>query len=69
MSTYKDIQEYIKNKHGITVQTCWISDMKEFHGLPKRTAPNRISKDTKVKPCPEDKKGLITEAFRHFDMI
>lgn len=69
MATYKDIQNYIRNKHNVVVQTCWIADMKELHGLPKRTAPNRISTDSKVKPCPEDKKVLITEAFNHFKMI
>ena len=69
MATYKEIQNFIHKKHGILVQTCWIADMKEYHNLPKRTAPNRISKECKVKPCPEDKRGLITEAFIYFNMI
>lgn len=69
MATYKEIQDHIRNKHKIVVQTCWIADMKEFHGLPKRTAPNRISNDAKVKPCPEDKRDIITEAFNYFKMI
>ena len=69
MATYKEIQAYVREKHNIGVQTCWIADMKEFHGLHKRTAHNRISLEKKVKPCPENKKVLITEAFKHFDMI
>lgn len=69
MATYKKIQDYIRNKHNIIVQTCWIADIKEQHGLKKRTAPNRISLETKVKPCPEDKKLFIIEAFKHFKMI
>ena len=69
MATYKEIQNYIHVKHGILVQTCWIADMKEYHNLPKRTAPNRISKEYKVKPCPEDKRELITEAFIYYNMI
>lgn len=69
MATYKEIQEHIKSKHGFTVKTCWIADMKEICGLPKRIAPNRISQDSKVQPCPEDKKIVIIEAFKHFNMI
>jgi len=69
MATYKEIQSYIRSKYNIVVQTCWIADMKEYHGLNKRVAANRISIETKVKPCPEDKKSLITEAFRYFGMM
>lgn len=69
MATYKEIKEYIKKEYGVNVQTCWIADMKEQHGLPKRIAPNRIDKNKKVKPCPEQKRILITEAFKHFKMI
>lgn len=69
MATYKEIQDYIRSKHNIVVQTCWIADMKEHHGFNKRTVPNRINLETKVKPCPEDKKSLITDAFKHFEMI
>lgn len=69
VATYNEIQGYIRDKYGITVKTCWIADMKEIHGLPKRVAPNRISMDMKVQPCPKDKKEMITDAFKHFEMI
>ena len=69
MATYKDIQSFIKEKHGITAQTCWIADMKEKCGLPKRKAPNRISEDSRVKPCPAEYEKYIEEAFKHFGMI
>lgn len=69
MATYKEITDHIKNKHGVIVQTCWIADIKEYHGLPKRIAPNRISNNSKVKSCPENKKDIITEAFKYFKMI
>lgn len=29
MATYKQIQEYIKQKHGYIPKSCWIAHMKE----------------------------------------
>ena len=69
MATYKKIQEYIQENFGQSVKTCWIADMKEIHGLSKRVASNRISLNSKVYPCPEEKKTIISEAFKHFGMI
>ena len=69
MATYKEIQTYVRENHSITIKTCWIADMKEKCGLPKKIAPNRISKDSKVYPCPVDKEEIIKEAFKHFEMI
>lgn len=69
MATYKQIQEYIKSKHGFAVKTCWIADMKEMCRLPKMIARNRINLKSKVQPCPEDKRDVIFDAFRHYEMI
>ena len=69
MATYKEIQKYVKDNHGITVKTCWIADMKEKLGLPRRDAPNRISKDSRVNPCPHEYETFIKDAFKHFQMI
>lgn len=69
MATYKEIQIYIKDKHNVVVQTCWIAHMKEKLGLPKRTASNRISEYSRVKPCPSEYEIFIEEAFRNFGMI
>lgn len=69
MATYKEIQGYVKEKYNVSIKTCWIADMKEHHGLNKRVAPNRINEDSKVYPCSEDKKEMITDAFKHFKMI
>lgn len=69
MATYKEIQTFVKEKHGFTVKTCWIADMKEICCLTKKVAPNRISLDSKTNPCPEAKKEAIREAFRYFKMF
>jgi hypothetical protein len=69
MATYKQIQDYVKKRHGCTVKTCWIAHVKELNGLELRTAPNRISGDKRKNPCPASKRPLIEEAMRHYGMI
>jgi hypothetical protein len=60
---------YVRKKHGVSIKTCLIADMKKLPGLPKRVALNRINMNAKSNPCPEDKKELITEAFKYLEMI
>lgn len=69
MATYKQIQEDVRGKHGRTVKTCWIADVKAQHGLPMRVAPNRHSPDTRVHPCPVEVRPLIEESMRRFGML
>lgn len=67
--TYKDIQEYIREKYKFVAQTCWIADVKEMCGLKVEKAHNRLSDDSRVKKCPKEKIGYIKEALRYFDII
>ena len=67
MATYKEIQIYVKNKHGFTPKTCWIANVKELCGLPMKDAWNRSGQRTN--PCPSDKIKCIKNAFKHFKMI
>lgn len=69
VETYKQIQDYIKEKYHCSVKTCWIADMKEKCGIITRTAPNRISEEKRVHPCPEIHKDKIIESFQYFGMI
>jgi len=69
MATYKQIQEFLTEKHGRTFKSCWIADIKNQHGLIKKQAPNRYDPDNRVHPCPEEHKGKVEEALRHFEMI
>lgn len=68
MATYKEIQNYIKEKYGFTVKTCWITDIKNKFGLTQRRAYNRRSFQ-RLHPCPKNKKRQIIEALRYFKMI
>jgi hypothetical protein len=68
MATYSQIQHWVKEQHGWQPKTCWIAHCKEFHGLPRRVAPNRQG-SYRVVPCPPQKRPAIEAAFRHFKMI
>jgi hypothetical protein len=69
MARYSEIREYIREKHGVAVKTCWIAHVKEMCGLDPRKSPNRHSVKEGVHPCPPDKVAIIKEAFEHFGMI
>lgn len=68
MPTYKQIQNYVKEKYGFIPKTCWIADLKSQYGLTTKVAYNRKGKK-RVHPCPESKKKFIISAFRHFSMV
>ncbi len=69
MATYKEIQNYVRENNNITVETCWIADIKRKHGLTRRVANNRLNPDTVTNPCPERFVEIIENAFRHFGLI
>jgi hypothetical protein len=65
MATNADIQLFVKQRHGIVVQSCWIAHVKEMCGLPlrsRRTMP-------RIKPCPPQWRPAIEEAMRHFGWL
>ena len=69
MATYKQIQDFVRSKHGYTVKTCWIAHVKDMCGLEPRVAPNRLKENYRSNPCPLDKVEPIKETLRHFGMI
>lgn len=69
MATYKQIQAWVKDKHGFSVKTCWIAHVKEMCGLRLKNAPNRARGIVRKNPCPRDKVESIKEALKHFNMI
>lgn len=66
MATYKQIQDFIKDKYNITAQSCWIAHVKSDFGIPMRS--NRKNKE-RVKPCPDRHRAKVEEALRYFKMI
>ncbi len=69
MATYCDIQNYVKEKFNVSIKTCWIAHVKVLNGLPMRRAPNRISSNIRVFPCPPDKRILIEEAMLKLGLL
>ena len=67
--TYKQIQEWVFEKYGFKIETCWIAHVKELSGLPIRPNPKRKSKEKREKPCPDNKREAIVAALRHYKMI
>jgi hypothetical protein len=69
MATYEQVRTFVKDKHGKTMQSCWIAHAKEINKLPIKSTHNRKSSIKRVKPCPLKQLAWIEEAFRHFSMI
>jgi len=69
MATYKQIQEFVKEKYDFVPKTCWIADVKEKSGSAPAPAPNRLTVDERQQPCPEDKQSAIEDALQHFGLI
>jgi hypothetical protein len=69
MATYKEIQAYVKEQHGFTVETCHIAHVLDDHVLLSKRAPNRIDPLKRKKPCPNGKRKAIQDAIKHFGMI
>ncbi len=68
-ATYRDIQRWVKARHGFVPKTCWIAHCKELAGLPVKRAPNRRG-NTRAVPCPKGReRSAIFAAFRHFGMV
>ena len=68
MATYDEISNWVKERYGYTIKTCWIADVKEQCGLPVREAWNRRGKK-RENPCPKDKIRATKAALKHFGMI
>ena len=70
MATYKQMIKYIKEQpHGFVAQTCWIAHVKADYGISRGPASNRKDANERTKSCPLEKRPLIVEALRYFDMI
>ena len=65
MATYKEIQEYVKKEHNVSVKTCHIAFVKRAKCIPMRTNRTKAYKY----PCPAKYFPYIEEALKHFSMI
>jgi hypothetical protein len=65
MAPYSDIKMFVKRRHGVVAQSCWIAHVKELSGLPLR----RTRTTERVKPCPPQWCRAIVEAMRHYGWL
>lgn len=73
-ATYKQIKEYILEKHGVKVHTQFIAEIKRECGISERINYNKSSKSEEEynkskRFCTEKNRQYILEAFEHFRMI
>lgn len=69
-ATYKEIQDYVWEKHGLKVSALYISQVKWKCGLEVGKHYNLSKSDNpKVPACPKEKEEAIMEALRAFQMI
>lgn len=66
MATYKEIQEYIEKKYNISVKTCWIADMKEYHGLPNKLHQIELARTVRCIHVLKIRKKLL---LKHSDIL
>lgn len=64
MAGYQRERAYIRNKHGIEVQTCHVAHVKASLGLTRGAAPNRINPEERAEPCPPHLWSKVEEAVR-----
>jgi hypothetical protein len=67
MATYRQIHDWVRQRHGCVPKSCWIAHVKQMCGLPARRSPNRRGVEGPV-PCLEDV-ATIREAFQYFGMV
>lgn len=67
--TYKDIQDYVKEKYGFFAHSTYISEVKRECGLDVHGPYNSAENPVREYHCTEERKEQIKEALRHLGMI
>lgn len=68
-ATYAEIKSWIKEQYNVSVSNLYIAQCKDECGFEKRENYNTGAEGHKVPQCPDEKRELIMEAFKHFRMI
>lgn len=66
--TYKRAQEVYLERHGKTVKTCWIADIKRKFGTTTHEAWNRQAGEPS-NPCPADVRDKLEPILKERGMI
>ena len=68
-ATYAEIKAWIKKQYNVSVSSLYIAQCKDECGFEKRENYNTGAEGHKVPQCPDEKRKMILEAFKHFRMI
>ena len=68
-ATYKEIQEYVKNKYDLHVTNLYIAQVKREFGIIERENYNTGEGKAKVPQVTTEKREAIIDALRYFQMI
>lgn len=68
-ATYAEIKAWIKKQYNVSVSSLYIAQCKDECGFEKRDNYNTGAEGHKVPQCPDEKRKMILEAFKHFRMI
>lgn len=68
-ATYAEIKAWIKKQYNVSVSNLYIAQVKDSCGFEKRENYNTGAEGHKVPQCPDEKRKMIMEAFKHFKMI
>lgn len=68
-ASYREIKEWIKEQHDVSVSNLYIAQVKDKLGFGKRENYNKGADGHRVPNCPAEKEKLILGAFKHFRMI
>lgn len=68
-ATYKEIQEYVKNKYDLQVTNLYIAQVKREFGIIERENYNTGEGKAKVPQVTPEKREAIIDALRYFQMI
>lgn len=68
-ATYKEIQEYVKNKYDLHVTNLYIAQVKREFGIIERENYNTVEGKAKVPQVTPEKREAIIDALKYFQMI
>ena len=70
LATYGQIKDHVLEHSGLKVNSLYIAQVKQKHGIIERENYNKPkSEDAKQPQCPPEKERAITEALKYFGMI
>ena len=68
-ATYEEIKAYVFAKHGIKVPNLFIAQVKKEFGIPMHENYNKGKDGHKIPKVTDEKRELIIEALRYYQMI